>query len=1392
MMLRRLALSIAVVSCLVDAAPAKKEASKPKAKPKGPVAWLVSTLGIDPKAFANLTAVRGDAAPSIGTRLVELDLRSNAEKTLWECGRCWSPAIAGSGVVVLRKEGDTTGLWLVPNGGGAPRKVVDLPTARAILGATGKPNALAVAAANARCGKSEHAVAVVDVAGGSAAIDARAPCLVPPFPARDRLMNNRILATTAERDAAGKTVPRRLIVKEPADAASPGAKRLAPFNDDVDRFDPIWRSDTTVVYVADGVGPSPAAHTMTSFFLHAWVPELGPPAEPLTEFERALLRVAALARQGRFKSADSELARLDGKAVGPRDKLLLLLFGHRTRARRYVLVGGDEMQPQFVLPFDLNKALSATTDRYGALKPQIGGDGGRAWRQFLVLDIDLELGPQLTRRFMESRASGIYSSLPDPKTQVTAARDAWRANHLETAAENLMESRDAEVLNLIADGRLASARRETAAAAALFEKALALAPAAAAVEIMLELGDAYAAPQGSPLLLGSNPSTGSYARTVLPYGVRPPSMIKIDASAIAAAQRWYDRAAGRGEGDAEMFRRIAIRRAYLHHVSGDRAAAAAELERAAAGETVTSWAASMSLGLLRNDRAAIRRAIAAAATEEFEGAIVTFSDIGQTYALASAYLAGNRREAIELLEHTADAVADSGRGRAAVEPLAVLARLYSEVGRQDAAIVAARQATELLERHLPYVERYAQGDEGAAMILAAERAQLISLKHARDTSSSVKRSDEQTGGWTGANAALVREQEALLEKNFPQAAELINATHGVNLRMLVTLKAEMDAVRAIPDCAGRMETLRHIRRRSVESGLREWVLIFDVANADCNREWLLEDRKRLESEDVLAPLLKAVREEKPSDAIGPEVRLVIRSLEALEAAEGWEALAKNAAAFAPLTDRVPGLVPYAATARRFTAVAALERGHATEALQVVTSAMEDPIWPSLTDGERMSLLAIGIEAEAALCERSACHAARALYLLELMRQAQRQAQFMRSGVAAGRKETAERAALEGRLALADTMAPADLQRLRVLRERETPDRLVAASALKLSDVEAVIRAVPDRMTVLVFYPARRHVIAWKTDRRELRLVRISNPDSTIQKLAAELQTELAAALDDGWPALAARLHSALLAPVGAIPQGHRLLVVAGGTLGTIPFEVLRGDDGKLVAQDHAVTMAESITGASTSGSGTKSLAVGLNSGPLTAAEDEARAVAKLLGGSALTGEEANATTIRRRLHDARFVHFATHATLVRENPYETYLTLANGEQLEAWRLFRDAPAARLITLSACEAGARPRALAGRAGEISESTSLVAFAFAGNADYVLASVWRADDRFAFRLMKAFYQTLAARPGDEAGALHRAKLEISKNGDVHPFYWANFVLFARSVAVAVRGDVDHMKR
>jgi len=253
-MRKRMLAPILILSIALLSTAPQKNAKPPKQPAKSVAAWLAEKLGIDPLAYANMTGVRKGADEiTHGRRLVELDVAGGLERTLWDCGSCWSPALVNNGIAVLRDDEEGIGIWIVPDQG-TPHLAVRAPHAVALMGETGNPPALAIAISDPRCGKGGGAalqLAEADLAAGTIRTRNDAPCLVPPLPSRDRIAGNRLAGTTASRDSSGKRVPRRLIVIEPANKPKPVAKRLGTFNDSVDRFDPVWRGASHVVYIAN-------------------------------------------------------------------------------------------------------------------------------------------------------------------------------------------------------------------------------------------------------------------------------------------------------------------------------------------------------------------------------------------------------------------------------------------------------------------------------------------------------------------------------------------------------------------------------------------------------------------------------------------------------------------------------------------------------------------------------------------------------------------------------------------------------------------------------------------------------------------------------------------------------------------------------------------------------------------------------------------------------------------------------------------------------------------------------------------------------------------------------------------------------------------------------------
>ena len=196
--------------------------------------------------------------------------------------------------------------------------------------------------------------------------------------------------------------------------------------------------------------------------------------------------------------------------------------------------------------------------------------------------------------------------------------------------------------------------------------------------------------------------------------------------------------------------------------------------------------------------------------------------------------------------------------------------------------------------------------------------------------------------------------------------------------------------------------------------------------------------------------------------------------------------------------------------------------------------------------------------------------------------------------------------------------------------------------------------------------------------------------------------------------------------------------------------------------------------------------IGVNGNGLVAAEHEAERVAAILEVEPMTGRVSSATALDR-IREASLVHIASHAVLVPANPFESYFPLGGSERLPAWRVFREAPEADLITLSACDTAAPARRGIGVATERGPSSSFLSFAFAGNARFVLSSLWTASDELTADAMARFYTALRS-SRNAVVALQEAKQPLIESG-VHPHYFANLLLTARDVETAAAALGDH---
>lgn len=188
---------------------------------------------------------------------------------------------------------------------------------------------------------------------------------------------------------------------------------------------------------------------------------------------------------------------------------------------------------------------------------------------------------------------------------------------------------------------------------------------------------------------------------------------------------------------------------------------------------------------------------------------------------------------------------------------------------------------------------------------------------------------------------------------------------------------------------------------------------------------------------------------------------------------------------------------------------------------------------------------------------------------------------------------------------------------------------------------------------------------------------------------------------------------------------------------------------------------------------------------------EAARVAALLPAShilLLNGEDANETHIREAAPQEAVLHFATHAVVRDEDPFNSFLALSRAPDgssdgfLTAREIYSLDLNADLVVLSSCRSGG------GRINGDGIAALSRAFFYAGTPSLVV-SLWDVADQPANRLLPEFYRVWL-RGEDKDSALRAAQLRLIRDlragkvrvstpaGEVvlseNPAFWAGFVV------------------
>jgi len=182
---------------------------------------------------------------------------------------------------------------------------------------------------------------------------------------------------------------------------------------------------------------------------------------------------------------------------------------------------------------------------------------------------------------------------------------------------------------------------------------------------------------------------------------------------------------------------------------------------------------------------------------------------------------------------------------------------------------------------------------------------------------------------------------------------------------------------------------------------------------------------------------------------------------------------------------------------------------------------------------------------------------------------------------------------------------------------------------------------------------------------------------------------------------------------------------------------------------------------------------------LPGAREEVHSIQSIVGGDVFLEDQATEYAFKHNVGEYDLVHLALHGLMNDEDPLLSRLVFDLSDTIEdgylhAYEIFNLPLTADLVVLSACNTGF---------GLIEKGEGVMslsrAFSYAGTP-MMVASLWKAEDQAAKKLMVSFYENLASGQ-PMATALRSAKLEyleVQKSDLLkHPYFWSGFVLYSQ---------------
>jgi len=339
--------------------------------------------------------------------------------------------------------------------------------------------------------------------------------------------------------------------------------------------------------------------------------------------------------------------------------------------------------------------------------------------------------------------------------------------------------------------------------------------------------------------------------------------------------------------------------------------------------------------------------------------------------------------------------------------------------------------------------------------------------------------------------------------------------------------------------------------------------------------------------------------------------------------------------------------------------------------------------------------------------------------------------------------------------------------------------MVAAEPVKPRELQSKLDG---KTALIVYWISDENLFTWVITRSGSRGVKTAVSEKILTALIESLRKSIQSNDDGTADRRINELYRILIMPFeNDIRHYSDLVVIPNGPLHFIPFQVLKDDKGRYLAEKFNITYSPSASvyivcneRPFTKGSVFMGVALAdqfVDSKPgLPGSEEELKNILPLFPENiSAIGREATESFVKKNAGKCNILHFATHGSYNYRQPLYSCLLFPPDDEddgrLNVWEVFEMNLNAKLVTLSACETGL------GNINRGDEMTGLSrAFIFAGSPA-VVVSLWAVADYPTSFLMTSFYRYLRSYTASEALSL--AQRETMKKYP-QPRYWAPFVL------------------